>query len=267
MKKNRKYLLGLIILLFLLPLVQVLSDELTQNLETRVLESFDDDSDRIWIAKGSKFTTTEKDANGNITAEYPQYTKVTAYPSALYGFDTENIEQKKAFGVRCKFDRRGYNYVEIMPVKVADSDVEGKDIVYTGSDGTNYVSDPIKIVGRVKLFDVWVWGANFKYFLDAHFEDSWGVSHALRLGNLNFIGWKNLSLELPNGISQSSNYIPKHKPLVFTKFVLWTQPSERVDEYYLYMDHIKVLTDVFETRFDGDELANPDFSNQIWESE
>jgi hypothetical protein len=32
----------------------------------------------------------------------------------------------------------------------------------------------------------------------------------------------------------------------------------------MFLDDLKVLTDLFETRFDGDELADPDYLNELW---
>ncbi len=37
---------------------------------------------------------------------------------------------------------------------------------------------------------------------------------------------------------------------------MWTRPEEKVDNFYIYFDQIKVLTDIFISRFDGDNLAN-----------
>jgi hypothetical protein len=233
------------------------SDEFTQNLETKILESFDEDPTSRWIARGSKFATEG----------YPKVTEVATYPTSLFGYQVEENVERKVLGVRSKFDYKGYNYVEIMPVKPDDGTAEEKDIVYIDDAGKGYVSDPIPIPGRIKLFDVWVWGSNHSYYLDAHFQDSWGVSYVLRLGDLNFAGWKNLSVEIPDYIAQSSLYIPQYRPLTFVKFVIWTRPSEKVDDYYIYFDQIKILTDTYVTKFDGDDLADPNFSNEIWSNE
>ena len=34
--------------------------------------------------------------------------------------------------------------------------------------------------------------------------------------------------------------------------------------FHFYLDHIKVLTDMFETPFDGEGLASPEFVSEIW---
>jgi hypothetical protein len=46
--------------------------------------------------------------------------------------------------------------------------------------------------------------------------------------------------------------------------VLWTRPHERVNDFYVYFDHIKTLSDMFVTRFDGDTLAEEDRIQEIW---
>jgi hypothetical protein len=262
MKVKSKIITSILLLLFLSLSILVTADEVTQNLETRILESFDEEPTSRWVASGSKFSFIDIDENGN-EIRYPQTATVNTFPQALFGWDADP-EGKNVLGIRCRFTRQGYNYVEIMPVKVADEDAEEKDIVYIGDDGTEYELDPIPISGRVKMFDVWVWGSNYNYYLDAHFEDSWGVSHVIRMGDLDFGGWKNLSANIPGSISQATSYIPKSKPLRFMKFVIWTRPTEVVSDYYVYLDQMKVLTDVFETRFDGDDLVTPDTMMEVW---
>jgi hypothetical protein len=37
-----------------------------------------------------------------------------------------------------------------------------------------------------------------------------------------------------------------------------------VNECYFYLDQIKVLTDVFISRFDGDALTDPDKIEELW---
>jgi len=54
------------------------------------------------------------------------------------------------------------------------------------------------------------------------------------------------------------------KPLSLVRFVIRTSPNERVDSYVVYFDHLKILTDLYRERFDGDILA--DRTKQIWSS-
>jgi hypothetical protein len=51
------------------------------------------------------------------------------------------------------------------------------------------------------------------------------------------------------------------------KFRVWTTPAEEVGNFYIYFDQFKVLTDTFESLFDGDELTDPDWIRENWESD
>jgi hypothetical protein len=73
-----------------------------------------------------------------------------------------------------------------------------------------------------------------------------------------------LRVRIPNSISQSKRILPKLAGLSFVKFRIWTTPTEKVDDFYVYFDQFKVLTDTFETFFDGDELADPERVQQLW---
>jgi hypothetical protein len=39
---------------------------------------------------------------------------------------------------------------------------------------------------------------------------------------------------------------------------------EQVNNFYIYFDQLKVLTDTFETRYDGEELADPKKVQELW---
>jgi len=85
------------------------------------------------------------------------------------------------------------------------------------------------------------------------------------MGSLNYAGWKNLSASISGAIPQARRYIPRYAGLELTKLVIWTSPEEKVDDYYCFIDEISVLTDLFETKFDGEDLAEPESLNNIWQ--
>jgi hypothetical protein len=111
---------------------------------------------------------------------------------------------------------------------------------------------------------MWAWGSNLRYYIEAYVRDYQGVVHSVRLGDIGYTGWRNLRVRIPNSIAQSKRVLPKLAALTFVKFRIWTTPTEKVDNFYIYFDHFKVLTDTFETFFDGDELADPDRVQQLW---
>ncbi len=221
----------------------VMADEVTQAIASKVLATFDDSATAAsnWIVQGSKYATQD----------YPQMKIVPAWPEALYGRNKDN-KPLFALGVHGKFDRKSYNYIEIIP---AAKDSNGK-----------LVPKSIPIPGRAKSIDMWVWGSNYNYWLDIHLRDFQGVDHVVHMGSLLFAGWKDLTATVSGAIPQARQYIPKYAGLELTKLVLWTAPDEKVDDFYFFVDEITCITDLFESRFDGSDLADPDQLNSLWQS-
>jgi len=111
---------------------------------------------------------------------------------------------------------------------------------------------------------MWVWGSNLNYSLEAYFRDYNGFIHAIDMGSIGHTGWKNLSAQIPASIAQQKRILPHLASLTFVKFRIWTGPMERVDNFYVYFNQFKILTDTFETYFDGDDLADPSKVQEFW---
>jgi hypothetical protein len=226
-------------------LFSAFGDEITQNLESRIVESFDDDSEYEWRLTASKFATKSDEET------FPKIASVDAWPEAVFGSNPENEDGTlKSLGIWGRFDRRGFNWVDVYPV------VRGADENATPSE--------LPLPGRVKNIDLWVWSGNFDYYVEAYVRDYLGIVHIIDMGTLDFEGWKNLLAPIPNVIPQGKRQLPKLESLQFIKFRIWTQPTERVDNFYIYLDHFKVLTDTFESLFDGDDLIDPVRMQEIW---
>jgi len=218
-------------------------DENTVNLESKILESFDGDSAYEWRTVASKFATKTDEGS------YPRVSLIATWPSALFGNNRDGADLK-SLGIMGKFDRRGYNWIDIYPVA-------------TGG-GENADPEEIPIPGRATYLDLWVWGSNLNFSIEAYVRDYRGVVHVINMGNINYTGWKNLRANIPNNIPQSKRILPHFAGLKFVKFRIWTQPVEQVDNFYIYFDQFKVLTDTFETIYDGDELTNPERIQELW---
>jgi len=256
MRRGCLFISGLIVLLTL-GTGFLSADEKTLKLESYVVESFDgpgvstyaDGSAIVWQVRGSKFSTEG----------YPRMTYVqNQWPEDLYGPNPENADKLQVLGINTKFDRMGYNQVELIPGV---------------GEGDNWVAKPLDLPGRIKSLDLWVWGSNFKYNLEAHFIDYEGLAYRLDMiqsdnkrnpGSLDFVGWKNMYVDIPSYIKQSVVYKPEFKGLRLTKFVIYTQPTEKVDNFYVYLDNIKVLTDKHESYYDGFGLTSPQKIQEIW---
>jgi len=218
-------------------------DEVTISYETRILESFngDADSEYVWKVESSKF----------ITSDYPVLAYVDAWPVAAYGYvRNDNDPPLRSLGLNGRFDRQGYNWIDLYPVKADNPDEPAE----------------IPIPGRVRYIDLWVWGSNLNYYIEFFVRDYQGVVHALKLGDIAYTGWRNLRVNIPNHIPQSRRIVPTYAGLQFVKMRIWTQPVEKVNNFYIYFKQLKVLTDMFESLFDGNDLANPQRVQQLWSS-
>jgi len=219
-------------------------DEVTYDYETKVLETFNGDSDYAWKALASKFTTKTDDVT------YPRLTYVEAWPIAAFGNNRgDDAKELKSLGINGRFNRRGYNWIDIYPVGAEDDDENPAEI---------------PIPGRVRSIDLWVWGSNLNYYIEIFVRDYQGVVHTLNMGNIAHTGWKNMRVNVPGTIPQSKRILPAYAGLTLVKFRIWTQPAERVDNFYIYFKQLKVLTDVFEALFDGNDLADPKHVEKIW---
>jgi hypothetical protein len=220
-------------------------DEVTSDLRSVVLEDFNGNSEYTWKTAASKFITAKGDK------KYPMTAYVEAWPMAAFG-QNKNGDTIKSYGLLGKFDRTGYNWIDIYPVKAGASEDEPFEI---------------PLPGRVRNFDMWVWGSNLNYYIELYVRDYTGVVHVLKLGDVGYGGWKNLRVNVPNSIPQSKRKLPAYAGLHFVKFRLWTSPSEKTDEFYIYFKQLKVLTDTFESLFDGNDLADVELVDQLWNGE
>jgi hypothetical protein len=221
-------------------------DDYAYQIESRILDSFDGDTDTtyVWKVMGSKFSTkTDEDT-------YPKLAYVATWPSAIFGSNPEG-KDLKSLGVWAKYDRRGYNWVDIYPTT-------------SGDDGEDSKPAEIPIPGRAQVLDAWVWGANMNLSLEAYVRDYRGIVHRLPMGSLHFTGWKNMRTAISPLIPQSKRILPRLAPLTFVKFRIWTSPNEEVRDIFIYIDQLKVLTDSFEAHYDGEELADPKRIQELW---
>jgi len=253
-----------IIGIFAIPLA--FADSNTIEMESRILDNFDGTPYTVggeqyhytWKAVASKFTTK------NGAQVFPIYQIVDTAPTTLARIAQSEGKTAKSFGVQGCFDRRGYNWIDIYPT-------------ITGGDGS---PTEIPLLGRTRALDLWVWGSNLRYYFEAYIRDNQGMIHVIPMGSLYYEGWKNLRATIPESIPMVSKIIPRSTSLTtFVKFRLWTSPGERtfldvkrdargnilsIIPFYLYIAQVKVLSDVYETVYDGDALADPTETEKIW---
>jgi hypothetical protein len=251
----------------------LLSTEYTKNIQSLVLEDFEMSKEdpkkpkRYWKLVPDRFGRLNNRENG---PSLQKLAWVKAWPEAYFGNegefffgtaeDANNPIAKTRYtdvsgtclALEIKFNRQGYNSVELYPVEEYEKD--------------KFRIKPIPFKGKVEQIDFWVWGANFDYFMEVVLIDYRGVEHRLNVGSIKHIGWKNFILQIPKSIPQRVEQIPSARVLSFVKFVIWTNPGEKVSGAHIYIDHIKYLTDVFEEIYDGYQLGNPKKIKEIWDN-
>ncbi|MCG8453961.1 MAG: flagellar filament outer layer protein FlaA [Spirochaetales bacterium] len=250
---------SILLILMMLVSVSMGADEITLRLESKVIETWDgqdatyypDGEPVVWQVRGSKFS-----AEG-----LPRMTYVmNEWPIDMFGSYPEDPESLGVLGINGAFVRQGFNQIELIPG--------------TGT-GENFVARPLPMPGRVRMLDFWVWGSNYDFYVETHFQDYRGMAYTLKPvrveqrrepGSIKFVGWKNMFVEMPHYIRQAMNYKPELANVSLSKLVFSTHPEENVSNFYIYVDHLKVLTDMHESYYDGFDLTSPDRVAEVWGS-
>lgn len=214
------------------------------SLETVTIDSFDgdgvysDDNQSIqWQVSGSQ----------NSVQDFPLSTLANVWPRDKYGEVPVNAEALRALAINGAFTQRGRNYIEIFPTR----------------DGST--PSPLPLPGEIRAIGMWVWGSNFNYDLLAVVEDADGGQYRVKMGRLNYMGWRNLTATIPSSINQTENTFPVRRDLRLVKFVIELNPSERADNFFVYFDSLTVISKRrFVSGFDGSNLTEPRVIEQIW---
>ncbi|MDR1971554.1 MAG: flagellar filament outer layer protein FlaA [Treponema sp.] len=241
-----------LILLLGAVLVPGFSDEFTITSEAFVIESFDGSAAHEWTIAGktSSYEFTWSVMPSKFSNEgYPKLNTVPAWPQALFGANRQGNDYR-VLGILGNFLREGYNWIDVYPVA---PNADGEEAPFE-----------IPLPGRVQNLDMWIWGSNYNFYVDAYVRDYQGIVHVLRMGDLSYKGWKNLRVAVPSRIRQAKRILPNYAGLDFVKFRIWTRPNEILGDFYIYLDHFKVLSDTFESFYDGDDLADPDHVQELW---
>jgi len=257
---KRGSLLSLLLILLVFVSGALSADDTTLRMESHIIETWDgedsaffsDTGDPIkWQVRGSKFSAEDRPRLAYVMNEWP---------SDLFGTKPDDSESLGILGINGAFNRQGFNQIELIPG--------------TGS-GEDFSAKAIPLPGRVQMVDFWVWGANYDYYVELHFRDFRGMAYVLvpvrreqkrEAGSIKYVGWKDMYVDMPNYIKQAVNYKPELATLSLTKIVFTTHPAEVVTDFYIYLDHLKVLTDMHESYYDGFDLTSPQKLDEIWGS-
>jgi hypothetical protein len=161
-------------------------------------------------------------------------------PEERYAGQDPKIADTHSYGIRVDFFRRGYNEVFILPQR------------------------PIPIEGITKTISVWAVGRNYNHVLKVLVKDAFNNQFELTMGKLNFQGWKKLSVAVPpqnpdglSGIIQRNYHYNNLMGLKIVGFKLECDPMESYGTYYLYLDDLRAVSDLFaEDSRDTDDMVD-----------
>lgn len=229
MKKGLKVFVNLALLFVLC--IPAFSQPSSKSQEIFLIDNFDAETEWSWTVNASRF----------VAEGYPKISYFNGVPNSLKVLTKSDVEPK-VLGVKVAYNRKGDNWMEIFPVK----------------DGQNY---EIPLIGNVQQIDFWAWGANYLYYLEVLIRDADGRVHVLPAGNMRFNGWKNMIVSIPDWINQHSRLRSGPENLSFVGFRVRSDAAEYVDDYTIYFDNVKYMTNSLSYIYDGYELKDSDFSN------
>jgi len=157
---------------------------------------------------------------------------------AISDEEAAKIPDTKVYGVRVDYFHRGYNSFAISTVK------------------------PLPVEGIAKTLSVWVVGRNYNHTIKLVLEDYWGTRFELYMGKLNFSGWKLMTVAIPpqnpdgkSGIIQKDYHYSTRMGLKVVGFKIECDPQDAFGSYYLYLDDMRVVTDLYEMEArDSDDM-------------
>ncbi len=115
---------------------------------------------------------------------------------------------------------------------------------------------PIFIPGIVKSISVWVAGRGKDHELRLVLRDLDGQVFILPVSELNYTGWRQLSINIPLNINQQDKTGFQYG-LYFTAFLIETEFYDAEGTYYTYFDDIRAVSDLIaDSIIDDDDITD-----------
>lgn len=258
------------------------SDVTASELRAITVESWDRDysgGGYGWEVLTDKDTRTQgpyQPAASNLQAER-EVKLIKGTPADIR--ENQGYDQARILGVKFAFTFSGYNVVTIRPPAVDHYIVErprpylNELALAENYKARSYYENPalssavttqraqmvdcvvgVNLPGVVSKISVWVLGRGNEYELEGWVEDWKGDTHIYKFGSIDFIGWRPMTIEIPKNVPQDVSSYPQIKTLVFRQFKLRSTPETSLETVYVFFDELRVLTNIFEVNFDGNQI-------------
>lgn len=142
------------------------------------------------------------------------------------------VDKNHILGIKTYFANRGFDRVEVSPPH-------------------EYI-----IKGKARQISVWVLGRKYNHTLYAKLRDYKGNLHNVRLGRLDFFGWRRLTATIPGYVPQSSRHSLQDKNLHFVSLFVTSDTHEVGGDFYFYLDDLVVFTDKTDIIYPGYEIKD-----------
>jgi len=219
-----------------------------------VVEDFETQSDWVVETVPKKHQDPKKDPVPVLELKYIDGGPADLIPEKWSPLN-KGLDKKKCLGVHFKFRYPGFNSVHLLPpLEVQWDDPTKKVLTYDSRTGQEVQERAIQLPGRAKAISVWVHGRGNNYDLEVWVKDYKGDVHILKMGSLNFVGWRPMKAYIPEYVPQETNSYPQTRVTKIVRFVIRAKPDAGSEDVFLFFDQIKVLTDTFEVNFDGQNL-------------
>lgn len=112
------------------------------------------------------------------------------------------------------------------------------------------------IQGVARQLSVWVLGRQFRHTLYAKLRDYRGKIHKIRIGRLDFFGWRKMSVTIPGWLPQSTRYALLDKNLHFVSLFTECDKKEVPGVFYFYVDNLRMKVDKTDTEYPGSQIKD-----------
>ncbi|MDH4262097.1 MAG: flagellar filament outer layer protein FlaA [Spirochaetia bacterium] len=140
--------------------------------------------------------------------------------------------QNHVLGVKTFYVDRGFDRVEVKPPH-------------------EYI-----VHGIARQMSVWALGRQFRHTLFVKLRDYRGELHTLRIGRLDFFGWRKMSITIPGWLPQSTRYALLDKNLHFVSLYTVCDKKEVPGEFYFYVDDLRMKVDKTDTEYPGSQIKD-----------
>lgn len=116
---------------------------------------------------------------------------------------------------------------------------------------------PIPVPGKTKVITVWVAGREAQHRLEVVVSDYFGNTAYIDMGRLDFPGWRKMTVAVPQTLKQRDPHYHYLGGITVRGFNVKCAIDETYGNYYIYLDDLRVVTDLFEEEIrDEDDMLD-----------